>query len=94
MRLMKPPPNKIYCPSLHTITTTGVDGAEMRAFIEARRAAGVPIKRVMISEADVVEEKDEKWLRTHVEEVDFFEPSDSEEYVDLLEDESGSEMDV
>ncbi|KAF8073848.1 hypothetical protein FPV67DRAFT_1479533 [Lyophyllum atratum] len=91
--LMKPLPNKIYCPNLHTITTTGIDGADMRAFIEARKAAGVPIKRVMMSEEDDIEDKDEKWLRAHVEELDFFEPSDSEEeYVDLTEDEL--EMDI
>ncbi|GLB38500.1 putative F-box-like [Lyophyllum shimeji] len=93
-RLMKPPANKIYCPNLHTITTTGIDGAEMRAFIEARKAAGVPVKRVMMSDEDEVEEKDERWLREHLEELEFFEPSDSEEYVDITDAESGDEMDI
>ncbi|KAF5382487.1 hypothetical protein D9615_002994 [Tricholomella constricta] len=101
-RLMKPAaaadvlssaPKKLYCPNLHTITTTGIDGAEMRLFVEARKAAGFPIKRLMLSEEDDVEEKDEKWLRAHVEQFDFFEPSDSEEeMVDLTDDESENEM--
>ncbi|KAG6918323.1 hypothetical protein DXG01_015181 [Tephrocybe rancida] len=73
------PSQRIYCPNLQSITTTGVSGPEMRLFVEARKGAGVPLKRVMMSEEDVVDEKDLKWLRAHVEEVDFFEPSDSEE---------------
>ncbi|KAG5654266.1 hypothetical protein H0H81_005512 [Sphagnurus paluster] len=97
-RLMYPAAagKKIYCPNLHTITTTGIDGAEMRGFVEARKAAGVPIKRLMMSEEDEIEDKDEKWLRAHVEEFDFFEPSDSEEeLVDLTEDdESDNDMDM
>jgi len=87
-----PTSNKIYCPNLHAITTTGIDGTAMCSFIEARQVAGVPIKRLMMSEVDDVEGKDEKWLRSHVGEFDFFEPSDSEEEFVELEDDL-SDMD-
>ncbi|KAG5640145.1 hypothetical protein DXG03_000932, partial [Asterophora parasitica] len=85
---------KIVCPKLHTVTTTGIPGAEMRQFVEARRAAGVPIKRVMLSEEDDVDEKDEKWLRAHVEEFDFFEPSDSEEEFDDVDGDEDEEQEL
>ncbi|KAG5641418.1 hypothetical protein DXG03_005263, partial [Asterophora parasitica] len=71
-------PNKVACPKLHTIITTGISGAQMRFFVQARRIAGVPMRRVMLSMEDDVHPVDEKWLRAHVEELDFFEPSDSE----------------
>ncbi|RDB17917.1 hypothetical protein Hypma_000923 [Hypsizygus marmoreus] len=75
---------KVFCPNLHTISTTGIEGAKMKKFVELRKAAGVPVKRVQMSEEDDVDEKEEKWLRAHVEEFEFFEPSDSEEeFVDL-----------
>ncbi|KAG6836683.1 hypothetical protein H0H93_004973 [Arthromyces matolae] len=73
---------RIFCPNLYMITTSGIPGEEMRAFVEARASAGVPIKRVMMSEEDDVDERDAIWLRAHVEELDFFEPSDSEEEFD------------
>ncbi|KAG6876304.1 hypothetical protein C0993_004171 [Termitomyces sp. T159_Od127] len=76
---------RIFCPNLYKIIATGVSGAEMCSFIKARNAAGVPIKQVMMSEEDEIEEGDIRWLREHVEELDFFEPSD-EEYEDEDED--------
>jgi len=79
---------KLYCPNLHTITTSGITGAHMKAFIFARKAARVPIKRVLMSEEDDVDEQQEQWLRANVEEFEFFEPSDSEEeFIDEDEDE-------
>lgn len=77
-----------YCPNLKTILTTGIHGARMKEFVEARRIAGVPLAKVSMSEEDHVDEKDEKWLRNHLESLEFFEPSDSEEEVsddDLIE---------
>lgn len=87
---------KPYCPNLHMITTRGIDGPTMRAFVEARRAAGFPVKQIMMSEGDEIGLKDEKWLRAHVEELDFFEPSDSEEELteeEIIIIESGDESD-
>ncbi|KAG7088466.1 hypothetical protein E1B28_012455 [Marasmius oreades] len=83
-----PGPSVLYCPNLISIYTTGIDGKQMKAFIEARRQGGVPVKRVGMSEDDDVEEREEKWLKEHVEEVEFFEPdSDFEEAFVEIEDE-------
>lgn len=85
---------KLYCPNLHTIITTGIEGARVKAFVEARRAAGVPIKKVLMSEEDAIDEKEENWLRAHVDELEFFEPSDSEEeYIDDPEEDDDMSVD-
>lgn len=94
-RLMK---SKSYCPNLHTITTTGIQGSKMKQFVEARKAAGVPVKKVFMSEEDEVDEKEEKWLRGHLDALEFFEPSDSEEELidideDDLDEDSGMDID-
>ena len=72
-------PTKTYCPNLHTVWTCGIFGLEMKKFIEMRKAAGVPIRQVFMSQQDAVGEKEEEWIRNHVETLEFFEPSDSEE---------------
>ncbi|KAG6903132.1 hypothetical protein C0995_004679 [Termitomyces sp. Mi166 len=69
---------RIYCPNLHTLKSTGICGAEMRKFVEARSAAGVPIKQLKMSDEDVIDEAEIMWLRDHVEELNFFEESDEE----------------
>ncbi|KAH0586359.1 hypothetical protein H2248_007600 [Termitomyces sp. 'cryptogamus'] len=69
---------KIYCPNLHTITSTGIPGYDLRLLVEARKAAGVPIRRVMMSDEDDIGEEEIKWFRENVEELDFFEASDEE----------------
>ncbi|KAE9404063.1 hypothetical protein BT96DRAFT_955791 [Gymnopus androsaceus JB14] len=68
-----------FCPHLTTLITTGIDGAAMRKFVEARKQGGAPLSKVSMSEEDFLEEKEEKWLREHLVELDFFEPSESEE---------------
>ena len=79
---------KLYCPNLHTITTSGITGTQMKAFIAGRKAARAPIKKVLMSGRDEVDEQQEQWMRGNVEEFEFFEPSDSEEeFVDEDEDE-------
>lgn len=92
--LTKPIPNSsttqttstsLYCPNLVAITTNGIDGKTMRNFVEARRAAGAPIKKVFMSEEDQISERDEEWLTKHTETFKFFEPSDSEDEVEVLE---------
>jgi F-box-like len=70
-----------YCPNLHTIWTTGIHGRQMKTFIEMRRVAGMPIKRVGMSQQDEIGEREESWIKDHVETLEFFEPSDSEEDV-------------
>ncbi|KAJ7935595.1 hypothetical protein B0H13DRAFT_2226995 [Mycena leptocephala] len=59
----------------------GVEGAELRKLVAARKAAGAPFSQVFIGNQDFVSQKDEAWLRANVSEFDFFEPSDSEEEV-------------
>lgn len=54
---------RLYCPRLEAISTTGISGDTMRKFVEARRAAGHPIKRVYMGEDDEMDPKDEKWLK-------------------------------
>lgn len=83
---------KIYCPNLETITTSGIEGFQMKAFVAARKAAGFPIKRVLMSEEDDVDAQQEDWIRKNVEEFNFFEPSDSEEYVDEDEEDMEDEF--
>jgi len=101
-KLMKPVPSSflvatgkvsLYCPNLHTITTTGIEGAKMKQFVETRRAAGIPLTKVLMSEEDDVDIKEEKWLRDHLETLEFFEPSDSEEEVDIDEDDPDMDID-
>jgi hypothetical protein len=86
-------PAAFYCPNLDTLTTSGVDGMTMRAFIEARRKAGIPVKRVFMSEEDDVDINDEVWLRDQLETFELYEPSDEETDVELMDDDD-DDMDV
>jgi len=81
----KPNLPNIFCPKLEAITTDQVDGPELKALVTKRRELGVPLKSLYISEHDEVSKKDEKWLRANLEEVQFFEPSDSEDEYDDIE---------
>ncbi|KAI0029165.1 hypothetical protein K488DRAFT_10507, partial [Vararia minispora EC-137] len=64
-------------PRLESLTTTGVDGAQICAIVETREGAGVPLRRVAMASDDELGLDDEAWLREHV---DFarFEDEDSE----------------
>jgi len=70
---------KPYCPTLESLTTSGITGRRMREFIEARKKAGVPVQRVMMSEYDDIDDGSEKWLKKNTQEFTLFDPSDSEE---------------
>ncbi|KAJ3554844.1 hypothetical protein NP233_g12339 [Leucocoprinus birnbaumii] len=70
---------KLYCPALESITTAGITGRQMREFVDARKKAGAPVKKVMMSERDEIDISSEKWLKQNVKEFDLFDPSDSEE---------------
>jgi hypothetical protein len=58
-----PASTQMYCPRLETITTTGITGKEMIMFVEARVAAGCPVRKVCMGEADEVETSDHYWLK-------------------------------
>ena len=73
---------KVFCPKLEEILTTGLSIKEMKALILARRDAGAPLKRIHIAiseDYDVPGTDDELWIKDNVEELYFFDPSDSEE---------------
>ncbi|KAF8908889.1 hypothetical protein CPB84DRAFT_1724676 [Gymnopilus junonius] len=76
---------RIFCPKLEAFTANQVDGAELRILVTKRRELGAPLKSLYISQFDEISKKDEKWLRANLEEVQFFEPSDSEEEYDDVE---------
>ncbi|PIL22544.1 hypothetical protein GSI_15233 [Ganoderma sinense ZZ0214-1] len=71
--------NELYLPRLEILTTTGVDGAQLRELVEARAARGAPLREVRMNQDDGVEEEDEAWLRRNLERFDTFEGSDEEE---------------
>ncbi|TFK40561.1 hypothetical protein BDQ12DRAFT_647608 [Crucibulum laeve] len=97
-KLMKPSSSaagaKVYCPLLESLSTTGVEGAQIRAFVDSRIKAGHPVKKVFICEEDDVDPKDETWLRDRVETLEFFEASDSEDEIFELDDEMDVDSDV
>jgi len=84
---------KAFCPKLENLTTTNLEGHQLRPLLAARIKLGVPIKKLMMSQDDMISKKDEKWIRANVEELEFFEPSDSEDDLEVLieEDDDGSE---
>ncbi|KAI0335912.1 hypothetical protein GY45DRAFT_1267392 [Cubamyces sp. BRFM 1775] len=77
---------ELYLPRLESLTTTGVDGARMRELVEARAARGRPLKTVLMNQDDDVTDEDEDWLGKHVDRFEYFEGSDEEEDVDMLEE--------
>jgi len=99
LRLGKPIPSSsttapaaFYCPNLDTLTTSGIDGRAMRLFVEARKKAGVPVKRVFMSEEDSVDISEEVWLRDQLETFELYEPSDEETDVEMMEDDDEMEI--
>jgi hypothetical protein len=89
-------PKVTFCPELTHIKTTGIDGKEMQKFVETRIKGGAPLKSLLMSEEDHVGDREEEWLRGHVQELDFFEPSSEEEYSDdeiVIEELSDQEHD-
>lgn len=75
---------KVFCPKLEEITTVGLNGPSIKTLVIARRDAGAPLKRVYMAtsqDSDVLTD-DERWIKENVEELYFFDPSDSEEDYD------------
>ena len=81
--------SSFYCPLLDTVSTSGITGPEMRGFVEIRKNAGVPIKRLYMNEDDAMSTDDETWFKSNLEEFDFFDgDSDtSDEVVEMEVDE-------
>jgi len=70
---------RVLCPQLDTLTTTGIDGSELKTLVEIRKAAGCPLKRLFMCEEDELSHRDEKWLKGNLESLEFFEASDEED---------------
>lgn len=85
------PTPKFYCPALKHLTIRGLPPAQVRAFVSARKDAGLPLSRLLVSEDDEVEDEDEKWLKMNVDEFEFFEPS-SEDEIFMEDDEEDSDF--
>ncbi|KII85661.1 hypothetical protein PLICRDRAFT_324778 [Plicaturopsis crispa FD-325 SS-3] len=68
-----------YCPLLENVTVSGIGGRDIRRLVEVRKAAGIPIKRVMMSEDDDLSERDEEWFNEALESFETFSPSDEED---------------
>ncbi|KAJ3763672.1 hypothetical protein EV360DRAFT_33014 [Lentinula raphanica] len=81
----------VFCPHLTTLMVSGIEGPTMIKFVEARKKGGAPLVKLSLSELDNVDDKEEEWLKAHLEELDFFEPSDSEEELDV-DDEDVNEL--
>jgi hypothetical protein len=73
------PGKKVYCPTLKEITTAGIEGRQLREFVEGRTKAGAPIERMFMSENDAIDNASERWLKENLKEFALFDPSDSEE---------------
>lgn len=65
-------------PRLDTLVTMGVDGDQLKDMVAVRERAGMPLKKVYVAEGDQLDDEAETWLKERVE-VEYFEPSDSEE---------------
>ncbi|KAL1679144.1 hypothetical protein EV122DRAFT_264033 [Schizophyllum commune] len=83
----------MYCPRLEKLATQGIDGQTMKAMVQARQAAGAPLKHISFSDDDDVDILDENWLREHVETLDFYEPSDDDSEYDDEEELSEGDID-
>ena len=59
----------------------------------ARKLAGAPLKTLRLSYDDCISVKTQEWLRNHVEMLEFFEASDTEEEVEVDMDEDDGEDD-
>jgi len=63
----------------------------MKTLVELRRKAGYPLKSVLMSNNDDVSARDDMWLRSNLESLEYFEPSEDEEDLDDDEDDDWGE---
>lgn len=84
----------VLLPRLEAMTTTGLDGRQVRHIVERRKDAGLTLKYLYMNEEDELEEEDEKWLKGNVAEFEYFEGSDEEDVIEIDIDEGDGWEDV
>ena len=84
---------KIFCPLLETFTVMSVSESRIKRLVMARKVAGAPLKTLRLSNDDCISTKTQEWLKNHVEVLEFFDPSDSEEEIEVSVDEEDGEDD-
>ena len=83
-------PAKLLLPALHTMKVKGSSGYILRQIVDARIDAGLPLKKLFIDFGTGVDKEDDIWLRENVEEVEYFEDSEEDDFSD--DDESVSSI--
>ena len=66
----------LYCPHLAVFRSVGIDTPTLKGFVKARKRAGVPLRELHRCAYDYINNRDEKWLRKHLEDLRAFCPSD------------------
>jgi hypothetical protein len=82
-------PAKQLLPSLRVMKVKGSSGEVLRQIVGARMEVELPLKKLFIDLKSDVEKEDDSWLRENVEEVEYFEASDEDDYTDDDESEGG-----
>lgn len=75
-------------PLLESLTISGISGDNLKTFVLKRRALGCRLKELMIDEGDcpdIVKQHEFRWLKKHVETVEWVEISDDEDVDDETE---------
>ncbi|KAJ3536412.1 hypothetical protein NM688_g6841 [Phlebia brevispora] len=83
----------VYCPRLHSLTVSGLNGSEVRRLVEERINRGYKLKQVYMDEADDLASRDQKWLEENLETFEFFEGSDDEDELVFDVDDDMSDFD-
>lgn len=65
-------------PALHTIKVKGLSGDTLRQIVDARIKAELPLRKLFIDFRTDIGKEEDSWLRENVEEVEYFEDSDSD----------------
>ena len=66
----------LYCPHLTVFRSVGIDTPALKGFVKARKRAGAPLRELHRCAYDYINDRDDKWLRRHLEEFRGFCPSD------------------
>ncbi|KIJ61105.1 hypothetical protein HYDPIDRAFT_42886 [Hydnomerulius pinastri MD-312] len=75
----------IWLPRLNVLSVSGAQGDKIREVVQKRKDAGVPLKSLYLEESCEVEDTDVEWLKDNLETFDFFEGSDDEDVVDMVD---------
>ncbi|KAH8104604.1 hypothetical protein BXZ70DRAFT_888084 [Cristinia sonorae] len=81
IHLTPKPGDKVQFPRLEELHSVGLVGSELIKLVTARRAAGVPLLRLFVSEDDDMDPEEEKWLKEEsgLKAFDTFENSEDED---------------